>query len=157
MKKLLTIAMITLAAVAAKADLYLYWTADVGEFTSATAAQLYGQGENDTYSLIETVMLGANGAMNVSSADLGVTTYTSYFVKLYEGALENLNEIAQSSSSVSYGDSLASHVWNTAEAGSKPPSDPYTFSGFTATIPEPTSAFMLLLGLAGLALKRKHV
>lgn len=142
MKKLLTIAMITLAAVAAKADLYLYWTID-----AASASQF----EYQTAALVggEAILGSMRGS--ITAADTLVTdTYVNYWVALYDSAK---NEVARSQE-LTFAD-ISSSTWEKADIQSNPGVSPFTFSGFTATIPEPTSGLMLLLGLGALALKRK--
>lgn len=45
---------------------------------------------------------------------------------------------------------------STMAANAMKPSSSFTYAAATSSIPEPTSGLMLLLGVAGLALKRKH-
>lgn len=150
MKKLLTIAMITLAAVAAKADLFLYWTADVSGWDATYDIALYGGHDADMTSgeLIDVIGINTSHDANIGSFG-GVSAYTYYWVALYDQAN---TELTRSAEALTYTD-IASGTWNSEVPGSKPDSA-YTFTNFAA-IPEPTSALMLLLGLGALALKRK--
>lgn len=144
MKKLLTIVMITLAAVAAKADLYLYWMADVTEteWTATTIrAEIFADGNSIDY----------KASTNWANDTLISDSYSSYWVMLYDKATK---EYVAESAHVSYTDIVAS-TWTGNDPESNPGVSPFTFGGFTSTIPEPTSGLMLLLGLGALALKRK--
>lgn len=154
MKKLLTIAMITLAAMAAKADLYLYWTVAPNAWEGVVYATVFGIDASSSNTALGGIVV--NGTADSTTIALGSgldnITYTNYWVQLYDSAM---SEIAKSSDIVTF-DQLASSVWDST-VDSKPSSTPFEFSGFTSTIPEPTSGLMLLLGLGALALKRKHV
>lgn len=144
MKKLLTIAMISLAALAAKADLYLYWTIDAAsasQFDYQIAALVGGEKAIG-------LMTGTSTAMDTAITD----TYVNYWVALYDSAR---NEVARSKE-LTFAD-ISSSTWEKADIQSNPGVPAYTFGSFTAVgaIPEPTSGLMLLLGLGALALKRK--
>ena len=145
MKKLITIAAVVMAAMFAKADTYLYWTVDVGEFTDAKYAEIGGY-EGGTYTSVgDWIAVGGAG-----DTSLGSTTYSEYLVKLFDSSY---NEIAQLSSAVAWSEILSSTY--TAGPMAERPASPYSFSGFV--VPEPTSGLLLLLGMGALALKRKHV
>ncbi len=155
MKKLITIAAMMMTAMFAKADIYLYWTVDMSgsNVTGAQYAELYASNDGVNYTSISSYYeIGSVNPAQSTIAVGGVTAspYTNYLVALYNDAL---NQIAVSGSASSYGD-IMQNTWNAAEAGSRPPSSPYSFSGFV--VPEPTSGLMLLLGLGALALKRKQ-
>lgn len=144
MKNLLTIAMITLAAFAAKADLYLYWTVDVSDTQWADTAVYAGLYSGDA--TLDAAPIGEEAQTNVG-------IYTSYWVKLYDNAM---SEIAVSAEAVTYAQLSSmglSPIWDSSSTDGGPSGNYYTFSSFV--IPEPTSGLMLLLGLGALALKRK--
>lgn len=149
MKKLLTIAMITLAAFAAKADLYLYWTIDAAGFTGTAYAVLENGNGNYVASMpMNSLNEEGKSAVNVSY----FTDALSYYVALYDSALSKIAV----SGELTYA-AIADHTYNRDTSIDAIPSgiDALLVSGFTATIPEPTSGLMLLLGLGALALKRK--
>lgn len=150
MKKLLTIAMITLAAVAAKADLYLYWTVDVGEFTDASYAVLENANGKYVASMTAPTVDDATGKSPIASAYF--ISSIDYYVALYDSSFTKI----AISGNLSYSDVVA-HTYAASGDVTEPPSNvsSLSVSGFTSTIPEPTSALMLLLGLGALALKRK--
>lgn len=153
MKKLLTIAMISLAAMAAKADLYLYWTLDLAEtsgFGYTSAGLVNQEGSAPLYST-------ADGLVSYDYVGGGewltsITSGGSYWIELYDAAR---NKVAYSQT-MTYDQIIASNhaVKFGSETGAEH-STPWNGGSFTSTIPEPTSGLMLLLGLAGLALKRK--
>ncbi len=143
MKKLLTIAMISLAALAAKADYYLYWTVPADAWNGAMYAELNGVGSGGLVSVGDWIDIGGAG-------DSYIGDFSAYYVKLYN---EACLEVAISAEAISR-DSFVGYMYQNGATAQRP-ADPISFSGFTGVIPEPTSGLMLLLGLAGLALKRK--
>lgn len=153
MKKLITLAAMMMTAMFAKADTYLYWTVDMtgSNITGAQYAKLYASNDGSTYTSISSYYeIGSvNAAQSTIAGGVSASPYTNYLVALYNDAL---NQIAVSGNASSYGD-IMQNTWNAAEAGTKPPSTPYSFSGFV--VPEPTSGMMILLGVAALALKRR--
>lgn len=157
MKKLIAIVAVMMAAMFAKADMYLYWTVNVGDFRGATAAELWGSEDGSSYTRIQTMYASPSFGFVPADAKLGVSAspYINYLVRLYEDAIA----IAESEKPVSSDNqSLVAAMWS-GESGSEhsPAVNPFSFSGFTALIPEPTSGLLMLLGLGALALKRKRV
>lgn len=155
MKKLITIAAVMMAAMFAKADIYLYWTVDLtgSEISGAQYAKLYAAGEDGKYASISSYyeigsIYAAQSTIAVGGAS--ASPYTNYLVELYDEALA---AIAVSAEPAVYNDALAQHTWNNAVAGTQPPMSAYSFSGFV--IPEPSSAMLVLLGLGALALRRR--
>ncbi len=145
MRKLLTIAMISLAALAAKADLYLYWSINPGDFGATYAAV-----ETTTGSVVTFAELNGAGWTNANSQmESGFVSGVDYWVALYDSAL---SRIAVSEQSYTYAD-ISAYTYDKSNVQTPQPSSPLQVAGFA--IPEPTSGLMLLLGLGALALKRK--
>lgn len=146
MKKLITIAAVMMAVMFAKADTYLYWTVNVGNFSNAKYAEIGGVTADGYVSVGDWIAVGGAG-----DTSLGSTIYTDYLVKLFDSSY---NEIAALSTAVNYSSTLSQYAYTNGPMAERP-ANPYSFSGFTSLIPEPTSGLMLLLGLGALALKRK--
>ncbi|MCQ2367842.1 MAG: PEP-CTERM sorting domain-containing protein [Kiritimatiellae bacterium] len=147
MKKLITIMMVAFAAVAAKADLVLYWQVADTTF-NGTYAVLQGVNGSETTSLAG-MKLNSSGVTTVESYILSFSDYSQYIVALLDG---DGNTLAVSTESYAQS-TLKSYIYDRGSSA-QPPASPWQVSAFT--IPEPTSALMLLVGLAGLALKRKN-
>lgn len=146
MKKLITIVMIAFAAVAAKADLVLYWQVADSTF-NGTYAVLQGVNGSETTSLAGMKLSGE--VTTVESYILSYSEYSEYIVALLDGDGKTLAVSEQT-----YAQStLSSYIYDRGSSA-QPPASPWQVSAFT--IPEPTSALMLLVGIAGLALKRKN-
>lgn len=154
MKKFLTIAMILCAAVVAKADLMLYWTVPADAWDGAQYAALMGKTADGYVQLGYKTEIGSEADTNIGVSN----SYVDYLINLYTREDNVWSLVAYSSSVYTFKDLTDSgSTYEDRGAMSEFAANPYSFSGFTAAIPEPTSAMMLLLGLAGLALKRKSV
>lgn len=151
MKKLLMVAMVAFAAVAAKADTYLYWTVNVGDFTDACVAKISGVHDDGSFISLGGLFVGGDAYTSIATGT--ADPYTEYLVKLFDN---RNNEIAYLTTAVNYSDTLSKFAYQGGTMSEKPAS-PYSFSGFTASIPEPTSGLLLLLGLGALALKRSRL
>lgn len=148
MKKLITIAAVMMAATFAKAELTLYWQVANYAFNGATYARLYGvEGESETRLATMGLTQGAESTTVMSSLVAPFSDYSSYIVKLFD---ESLSTVLATSDS--YAGSLSSYIYNSGTS-EPPPTSPWRVDAFS--VPEPTSGLLLLLGFAGLALKRQ--
>ena len=154
MRKLILTMILGLAAGIAKADVMLYWTVDpkVKGYDYAVIYGISHDKENnvDVYKALDAVTAGSAIDTNVSGGTkeipgLGGSAYANYIVRLF-----NNSEVTYESSIYSY-NSLAAHVWATDMLSMKA-TEAFVFRA----VPEPTSGLLLLLGVAGLALKRKR-
>ena len=127
----------------------IYWTmADYGEFSAAQYATLFasidgGEQTGADWTILPDTFAGRN------KATVGNLGGYSYYVQLFNEAHEAIAESATLSWQDLLDANAVSESMTPAGAGTA------TFGGFTA-VPEPTSALLMLLGMAGLALKRKH-
>lgn len=148
MKKLITIVMIAFAAVAAKADLVLYWQV-ANETFNGTYAVLQGTTDGSSYTSLAGMKLNSSGLTTVESLILPFSTYSSYIVALLDASGNTLAVSEQT-----YAQSaLSSYIYDRGTSA-QPPASPWQVSAFT--IPEPTSGLLLILGIGALALKRKQ-
>lgn len=151
MKKFLATVMIIGAALAAKADYTLYWMASPwsASYWGAEYAALKGS-DGTSYTELDFAYLDDKVETDITD----ITQYVDFIVSLYTLDGDNWVELATSWEHYTY-DQLISAGYAYENAGDKTQmaKAPLVFRSFV--IPEPTSAMMLLLGLAGLALKRK--
>lgn len=150
MKKLLTIAMITLAIFVVKADVTLYWTVAEDAWSGASKAVLFGDNAG-TYVPVAIAALGVE--VETEFSGVSASPYTNYFVKLYSESMSSFDDALATSASSVYYESLMAYMWDKNDPQAEPPASPYSFMGFV--IPEPTSGLLFLLGFAALSLKRR--
>ena len=131
------------------------WESNTGAFDKAldsSAIQYYqakGRGTNVTYEFATANASGTTGATrDVSNADWGATH--DFYVVLLNTAENKYVANAITMNTRGASDSAGtSGVFPTTQTA---------LNGATwTTVPEPTSALLMMLGLAGLALKRKRV
>lgn len=148
MKKLaIMLAVVALSVVANAAS--FKWTAGNIYGSDATtkwvgAVTLYAEGISDAIY----VATAANGAINTTfSSDLlaGGNTYSVYFTiedggKTFTSAAKSVDAQATATANIAFGN-MQSATQNASN---------------WAAVPEPTSGLLMLLGVAGLALKRKR-
>ena len=168
MKKILAIALAALSLGAMAEDSYLYWmVGDNLTWKKGDTAQDYSQmavgvidasGKNVAYLNCFTYGGSGNGGDLVDKgsgawyANLGNYASDSYsfYIELFN---DNMDFVGRSEDILSYNSALA---YATTFGTSQPLANPWTPSSFTAAAaPEPSSALLMLLGCAGLALKRK--
>lgn len=171
MNKLLAVLVATVALGASADDSYLYWMVDsiswtgkkpaedvkyarVGVMENATGANagylsIFTQAGEGTGSKGASSFLGNN--LYASLGDYAKEGY-SFYIELFNDSWKSLG---RSEDVLDYSKAMADYVYKLGI--STPPSTPWQVgSSFTTqAIPEPSSALLLLLGCAGLALKRK--
>ena len=157
-KVLLTLALFgTFAAMTAKGDSFMYWMVDttgnsqIG--TQANYAELYAFYGNKPGTLVGGIDLvdGVWDARTISDSLVGmVGDGWSYYVEAYK---DDWN--IGTSDSITYANAKAMYdgIYESLKTGGK---GTVEFTTFTYNIPEPTSGLLMLLGLCGLALKRKR-
>ncbi len=168
MKRILALACAALSLGAMADDSYLYWM--VGDNLT------WKEGEAPTYTQMAVGVLDAASGKNVTYlncyvsggsgkggdlvakgsggwyANLGIYASTSYkfYIELFN---DSMDSVGRSEQILDYSAALA---FATTFGTSQPLTQPWAPTTFTtAAVPEPSSAFLLLLGCAGLALKRK--
>ena len=157
MKKLLmSLALVgSLAGMSAKADSYLYWMVDQTGDTAFSFANavIYAVDAGGVKQAI-----GSAAAVPEANIDTAVSTtidfsgqsWSSFLVELYAD-----DGWMKASQTMAYSPSMQGLYQSTVAGGT--PKTPAAFSNFTAgPVPEPTSGMLLLLGVCGLALKRKR-
>jgi len=144
-------------------DSYLYWMVDPsvsGSYTYDYAkVKIAGGDYLHMYDPGEDVILAGDAGTKLAAGDSGyfgafdasTLSSASFLIELWSSV--GAESIA--SATLAYSAALAGGAIYTP--GSKGGNTPYSVNGFTATIPEPTSGLLLLLGVAGLALKRKSL
>ena len=138
-------------------DSYIYWMVDPGAKYNETAGALSGHDVSYTYAMVK---LDGN-YLNIYNSDgdtgskklapgvpayAGIidtsASYSTFMFELYNGA-EMVGW-----TTLPYSSAMADYIYNTRSSG-------FTFYTVSSVTPEPTSGLLLLLGLSGLALKRK--
>lgn len=163
MKKLLTIAALTLAFAGFAEDQYLYWmvadnatlpdsTPLTGKYSAKISAD-GGQNWLNLYSNIGTPLTTGDGkALEFTAGDSGYA-----FAGLIDSASTSfLVELYQDSVAVGRAQISPAAEYFTQGGMSNPLAAPFAVTSFAA-VPEPTSGLLLLLGVAGLVLRRRKM
>lgn len=167
MKKLITMALVAACATFAGAS-ELWWTiADDATYSGTglsdwSVAKFYASADGKTVG-------GTQVGSNLSKEKIGELTYVatdisgydsaaySFYVELCnsEGNRLGSSYVSATQGAVAYTD-VAGALYRGGMDTSTP--TPYSFSQFTSAevVPEPTSGLLLLIGFAGLALRRKR-
>ena len=149
MKKLIVIAFAALCCASTQAA-YLYWQvtdAVATEYSGANYAQLKQDG----------VMIGAAEVNSSSSPAMSIEVSAvngdsgSFYIELFNYENGAWNSLAVSETK-SYSQLAATGALTTTLV-----SIPTAWTGGTYSVPEPTSGVLMLIGLAGLALKRRKI
>ena len=155
MKKLIVLAAIIVASVAANAASFKWTAGNIYGSDGATkwtgAVSLYATGITDAIYVAN----ANNGAVSVANFSTdkvtGGNAYDFYMViedggKTFTSSTVTVSAQATATSNISFGN-MASQTQNASNWAS---------SGGGEPVPEPTSGLLMLLGAAGLALKRKR-
>lgn len=134
---------------AVTAYLYSLTASEYASLSSKTAADIYSVAGSSVGTLVTSQKTSALGAANISQ---NVTGGTSESPATYYGVVLYVDEISEGGpyvksalQTVTFQDDGVSTLGNLA-----------TNAGSWTAAPEPTSGLLLLLGMAGLALKRKR-
>ena len=170
MNKILAVLVATVALGASAADSYLYWMVSApiswtGE--TPTTDIKYARvgvmdnttGKNAGYLNIFT-QVGEETGSKLASDFLGNSLYAnlglfakdgySFYIELWNDS----GRVGRSEAILDYSKAFADYVYEMGTA--TPPSTSWQVGSFTTQgVPEPSSALLMLLGCAGLALKRK--
>ena len=155
MKKIVVLAAVIVASVAVNAASFKWSAAniygpDATSKLSGVEVSLYCDALSET--ALSTVTTSSAGAVAATTFDVanavGDTVYDFYFkaITTYEGKEYQL-VVSKSATALETGTATIAfgNMANTTKA-----------AGAWTAVPEPTSGLLMLLGLAGLALKRKH-
>ena len=178
MKKIIASVLFALScgALLAEGDMYMYWMVDTestvekwgGEAGSISDIQglyakvavdgmegtylgLYEQAGSDYYYGKGVQVSEVLGESLPIFANLGDYAGNTFFLELWTAADGGTKEYT--SEKISY--AAASQYFAQMKNNMAAPAEAYGFKTFTA-VPEPTSGLLLLLGVAGLALRRKN-
>ena len=161
-KLIASLAIVLAASVASAADSYLYWMVNNANYNNSVVNFDYATISTDGgSSYLSLYSSGASGSVtqylwsdgynsSYGAPSSGIYagfsgTPTSFLVELW-----NASDTRVGWQSYSYSE-LAQHLYNSTTGGGL--TTPF---GVSQVVPEPTSGLLMLIGMAGLALKRKR-
>lgn len=174
MKKILVMLGFVAASVAANAS-YLYWQVTDTTFNGNDIAGASIKAGNTTFkdvyyydvnSSTSILISDSNGLVETAPGatyyvDLGSTDYSSYsfYIEIF-----NYDSASRQFNNIGYTETTYTELTSKGYVSTSLTEIPKVWTGSSSTpggpsynVPEPTSALMMLIGLAGLALKRKRV
>jgi len=147
MKKVLVAFSFIVVATASQAG-YLYWQVTPTSDSTVSSATAWDSGYNNSAKTVSTVdmsdLSNGNGAMY------------SYFIELASSKTTPSASVSATTSQTYADLQTAGSIQATAELSAVPQATVWHTSGASSASPEPTSAMLMLLGVAGLALRRKQ-
>ena len=178
MKKLLTLAAVALVASASQAALIAWGNASTSKIVGLDGSTAISSANAAAWGLTLTLMNADGTSTGSSATTVGMTagvvsgtnwTYTygtdaqsgdAFYIKALmtvDGTTYEMNIYADGSTTSGTMFTLGSDLDNTSRSTFTWASGTYGGSSWTAqSVPEPTSGLLLLLGVAGLALRRKR-
>ena len=154
MKKLIIMAAIFVAGIAANAASFKWSALNVYSSDGSTkwtgAVTLYAVGISDAIASTTASSGVVNYSFDTTATAVG-SNYDFYFVvvdgdKTFTSATKNVGALDVGTANITFGN-MASATQNASNWAS---------SGGGESVPEPTSGLLMLIGAAGLALRRKH-
>ena len=135
---------------------------DAATYTQATLFASFAEGTDVTTGAIKSMTI-ANGAISAANGafeygEQGGGAY-SYFFAIIDGDnmyLSKTVEVTANGTATTKTVGFGTQAPTTGASSKSLPTDGFVGVGQWAAVPEPTSGLLLLLGMAGLALKRKR-
>ena len=165
MKKLFVLALLSFAFNAMAEDYFLYWMVDDNatlDGSSLVAGDYYAKiktAGGDYLSLYTGPEYGSYGTEYGFNTDLNLPTFAGTWSDIPAGTTSFIVELYNSTdSAIGSWVGQATLSWNANNFATVGTGTPPSYATATAfqSIPEPTSGLLLLLGVAGLALRRKN-
>ena len=103
-----------------------------------------------------TISDGKIASTSFTSEDFATGKLTKFFFAVVDGDNIYISGTAQRTSNATTPQALSFNPTAASQAALKDINDGYSASGWYGVVPEPTSGLLMLLGVAGLALRRKR-